>query len=53
MNMCLGTMVSISAINDTNMNETYLDLTRYKKEKYDREDTTFQKEVEKRKKKFI
>lgn len=54
MNLAIGAMTSIAAIkNYNNINETYLDITRFMKEKNNKNDTTFQEEVEKKKMKYI
>lgn len=54
MDSCIGAMISISVLRGTdNINDTYLSITRYMKEKNIKKGTSFQEEVKKRKKSFI
>lgn len=50
---CSGLITSISAINNTTMNETYLDIAKFIREKNNKNNTNFEKEVEKRKHRFL
>lgn len=54
MNQCIGLMVSISALcNFSSLNDAYLYIANYVREKNKKNNTTFQNEVEKRKQNYI
>lgn len=53
-NSCIGSMVSIAAINNNEkISDTYLEIVEYMNEKNSKNNTTFKEEVIKRKRKFI
>ena len=53
LNQCSGLLVSIAAIKNTSMNDTYLEVARHIREKNSETNTSFEKEVNKRRNRFL